>query len=391
MENTLIAVKIKWLLFMLVSFLSICCSPAKANLGREPYFMTDEEIFGSGAVPGDGSFEYRSLDWWEYFDANWVTFPSPDWEVPDVIPWPELYLDTEQYYIEGQPDWDGYLPAYPDGWFQDANKVPVRPSYFWSPSANAWSVRDFIPRQWFVQQFITNDENAGGNMASWVDIDIDPKRGFRMLVLFSDPLHLPVRDSYSFNNISTVTELISTAHPDYEFYMNGTEATVSQYIFLFGGETIRGRYLFCTSDWFNDWAKIKLIPFDDVNYPEIELAYISVADVGRGGNSGWRDFSYKVPIAYQNTGWYIHCGVYDSGDWLVPSALLVDDIVICRESSECDLYRDCHVDFRDFAEFAQTWKEYPPDGWPHMDFNDDGVVDFLDIAEFADNWLMGER
>ena len=370
----------KKLIFVVVVF--VLCFPSKAGVPQVP----DEEIFNVGALPVDGGFEWRSTDWFLEFTSDWESFPWPEWEIP-TQPWPQFYFS---YY-----DVLYNIPAYPEGWFLNEPDVPVRPLYYFAPSAQAWSVMQFNPRHWLTCWDITR----GGYEMTWADSIITPRSEYRLLVLTTGPLVMPVEEYYTGSEKYISLDMMGIGE---DFY----NASIHLYIYLMGGEEITFEYLFCTSDYIitedvSDYAEVKLIPFD-ANYPEIPLVFISVEDVGNKGRSGWLNCSYQVPeLSNPNIpndrgrAYYISFGVYDltGGDTLCPSFLLVDNLNICSETSKPDLWKkDCRVDMKDYAILANAledgnegWK------WELYDLNDDKQVDVQDIASMSSRWLTGEK
>jgi len=58
-------------------------------------------------------------------------------------------------------------------------------------------------------------------------------------------------------------------------------------------------------------------------------------------------------------------------------------------ANRADLNRDLHVDFSDWAKFANRWKETcsEPNWCEGIDLNRNGSIDFSDLAAFVENWL----
>jgi hypothetical protein len=82
--------------------------------------------------------------------------------------------------------------------------------------------------------------------------------------------------------------------------------------------------------------------------------------------------------------------LYTQGDYYTDYGELYLQI-LCHETvsfRDADLNQDCHVDFEDFATFANQWRQSP--GNPSADIappGGDGVVEFLDLAVFCNLWL----
>ncbi|OHB54515.1 MAG: hypothetical protein A2Y07_01525 [Planctomycetes bacterium GWF2_50_10] len=130
---------------------------------------------------------------------------------------------------------------------------------------------------------------------------------------------------------------------------------LNQVITLRQGELVRGKFFFLTDDYspYDDFASIKLLPHN-TNQMEIELAYVTVRDVGDFNSTiKWRPFSHIIEPNQVGT-YTLELKVQNAIDYLLPSYLLVDALAVlsdpnCNFMLAGDTDGDCKVDFFDLA------------------------------------------
>ena len=173
-------------------------------------------------------------------------------------------------------------------------------------------------------------------------------------------------------------------------------AEITQDIAIKPDDILSGYFFFGTCDYYQwcDYGHILLVPDPNtVSDPnEILLARRGVEDVGNYSSmDDWEYFSYK--FSEEQAGFYkIIVGVYDVGDIILNSYLLLDGFNICNSPSPADFNQDCKIDLIDFDLLAQDWLKdcSDPNNFCHegTDLGGNSDVDVRDLNFFADDWLL---
>jgi hypothetical protein len=178
-------------------------------------------------------------------------------------------------------------------------------------------------------------------------------------------------------------------------YNGPVDASISQEVEFSAGETIAGQYFFGTYDYvpFSDYATISLIPSPGSGLEEIILVSIDISDVGNyGSTETWLWFTHHFDEF--DAGTYTLQGyVTDVKDSILPSLLMLDNIVVCQSVTGGDANHDCRVDLQDFAFLAQYWlnncEEFEP--CRTANFDDSSVIDYVDLLTISHHWLEGTQ
>ena len=180
-----------------------------------------------------------------------------------------------------------------------------------------------------------------------------------------------------------------------------THGMAKQLINFKKGETLRGKYFFGTGDYlgWNDWAEIRLVPFDPNSRRSILVKYVDVQEVGDySSTDGWQIFTHEFN-AYDEGAYYLECIVWDRTDAIYKSYLMIDSVESSQVPPDADFNADGKVNYSDLTVFANVLYQDCTD--PNaictyidargeevsFDFNQDKLITPDDMEPLGNNWL----